>query len=414
MNMIENLKYFFGGSKILQDARHNPNQYEEGISRADKEMRKSTRLNTQLGVSYRVKNSGKVWIETTSKDYSSQGIRVVLAKPLRHGTAIEINISLPEVDHPIHMHGFVAWVTQTSHRHAKQEAFDCGIAFDEVQQNTNKEKLVYLIANKLSQLGLRVTRHLTAAPVQSVDDLKACYRTVYKGYVARGYCSPNESEMYYHYYSFLPESRTFALKDNEKLLGTISLIVDSPCGLPMDNLFGREIDHLRANGRKLAEVSLLALAHNDKKRKIFSLANFDKQIQLFRLFKIMYEYAHNVAGVTDLVIGVHPKHETLYKYLMFRTMGAPKKYSEAGGNLALPLHLDLISAKQNYNNCLKDFFTAEATPLDKLRCGIVPNGELMRQFLCEEQVLWPLMSSKVQGHFKQVYPECALDILKTH
>lgn len=412
--MIENLKYFFGGSKTLQSVRHNSSWHEEGISQADNEMRKSTRLTTCLDVSYRVKNSGKDWIETISRDYSSQGIRVVLIKPLQHGTAVELNISLPEVDHPIHMHGFVTWVTQTSHRHAKQEVLECGIAFDDVQQNTNKEKLVYLIANKLSQLGLRVTRHLTAAPVQSVDDLKACFGIVYKGYVARGYCLPNESEMYYHYYSFLPESRTFALKDNKKLLGTISLIVDSPCGLPMDNLFGREIDHLRANGRKLAEVSLLALAHNDKKKKIFSLANFDKQIQLFRLFKIMYEYAHNVAGVTDLVIGVHPKHETLYKYLMFRTMGSPKKYSEAGGNLALPLHLDLISAKQNYNHCLKDFFTAEATSLDKLRGGIVPNGELTRQFLCEEQALWPLMPLNVRGHFKQVYPECALDKLKSH
>lgn len=373
------------------------------------EMRQATRLSLSIPVSYRVKGALDKWHFTTSQDYSSSGIRLVLLSVVRPGMDIELNIKLPEVDHAIHMRGVVVWVAQTSHRHAQHRVVECGIVFDPIQKTSHRQKLVYLIANKLCRLGLKSTQHLIAAPVQTLVDLKACYSMVYQGYLARGYCSPHPSKMYYHYFSFLPESRTFMLKDQDTLLGTISVIVDSPCGLPMDNLFSREINRLRNPGRKLAEVSLLSMAHHDKGKKMFSLTNFDKQVQLFRLFKIVYEYARHIAGVTDLVIGVHPKHEALYKYLMFNTMGSSKSYKEACGNPALPLHLDIIQCEQHCSSYLQDYFMRERTAPEIIRSGVVMRDEIVRQFLFEEQVLWLNMPLKAREYFKQCYSESDLD-----
>ncbi len=412
MRFVSNIFQLLPGGKPMQSAQvleHHDPTVSVANSPRFLEMRQATRLTVSAVVSYRLKGSRAPWLSTISRDYSSSGIRMVLLSPVKPGTHIEMKIALPEVNHLIHMQGVVVWVAQTSHRYAQERVIECGVVFNKVQENTHKEKLIYLIANKLCHLGIKSTQHLTAAPVQTLEDLKACYRIVYEGYTARGYCAPNPSRMYYHYYSFLPESRTFVLKDKDEILGTISLIVDSPCGLPMDNLFSREINQIRAGSRKLAEVSLLAMAHHEKKKKLFSLTNFEKQAQLFRLFKIAYEYAFYAAGVTDFVIGVHPKHETLYKYLLFRNLGSPKSYPQARGNPALPLHLDLHAAKQNYTSCLRDFFIGRSSTEEILHNGFVPDAQVVRKFLCEEQLLWPKMPEKVKKYYKECFQQNSFD-----
>lgn len=404
---IGNLVQLFIGGRNIESAQvlgqHCKNEALKPASEDFVELRQATRLSLSIPVAYRVKGALPKWYFTTSQDYSSSGIRLILLSAVRPGTDIEMNIKLPEVDHAINMKGVVVWVAQTSHRHAQNRVIECGVVFDTLQKDAHRQKLVYLIANKLCHLGLKSTQHLTAAPVQTLLDLKECYSIVYQSYLARGYCSPSPSQMYYHYFSFLPESRTFVLKDKEKLLGTISIVVDSPCGLPMDNLFPREVHRLRAEGRKLAEVSLLSMAHHDKKEKIFSLTNFDKQLRLFRLFKIVYEYARHIAGVTDLVIGVHPKHATLYQYLMFNTLGSPKSYPEARGNPALPMHLDIVRGERECSNSLKDFFVSERPSLQTISGGLVMRKEIVRQFLCEDQMLWSSMPLEAREYFQQCY-----------
>ena len=63
----------------------------------------------------------------------------------------------------------------------------------------------------------------------------------YKSYLVRRYCSPNERQLYYSHFCLLPTSRTFVLKDKGKILGTITLIVDTPSGLPIDSIFAEEL-----------------------------------------------------------------------------------------------------------------------------------------------------------------------------
>ncbi len=405
MKILENIIHLFSFSRsygigvLEDDVESLRGGYSETLLQ---ERRSAPRVAVRVPVWYRIKSGWTKWLLGKSVDYSTTGIRLALPSGVKPGTEISLKIKLPDTDQPMDMKGVVIWVN-TDTVMTGQNTVECGIAFKDIRNVLHKEKLVYLIANKLCKIGLKFTKNLISSPAKSIDDLKECYSIVYRGYVARKYCLPNDTKMYYHYYSFLPQSRAFTLKENDKLIGTISVVVDSPCGLPMDTLFSRELDHLRSNGRKLAEVSLLAMAPGEKKRKLFSLTNFDKQVRLFRLFKIMYEYARQ-AGVTDLIIGVHPKHETLYKYLSFKAMGSAKSYPGARGNPALPLHLDLVDAEQNYSSCLKAFFLAEPATAEVLTSGLNMTTEIVHKFLCEDQDIWSTIPAKSQKYLKQCYP----------
>ncbi len=390
------------GVGVLED---NVESVRGGFSQGViEERRQSPRVEISVPVWYRIKSSWSKWLLGRSVDHSATGIRLALPPGVTPGTEINLRMKLPDAPVPIDLKGVVVWVEPASSLNSGRTTVECGVAFKTMRNVEHKEKLVYLIANKLCKIGLQLTKNLIAAPVQSLEDLKGCYRIIYDGYVDRRYCAPNESKMHYHYYSFLPKSRTFSLKENGNLIGTISVVVDSPCGLPMDSLFLRELDHLRGNGRILAEVSLLAVVADDKKKKLFSLTNFDKQARLFRLFKIMYEYARNVTGVTDLIIGVHPKHETLYKYLMFKAMGSAKSYPGARGNPALPLHLDLIAAEQNYSSCLKTFFFSDPLSIEAVNGGLKIDSKIVQQFLCEDPKVWSGIPAASQKYLKQCYP----------
>lgn len=380
----------------------------EFSSLKEEEKRLATRVSVDAEVWYRTGGGFSSWQLTKSKDYSSTGVRLVLLFPVAPGTAIDMKIKLAEMEQPLQMQGTIVWVAQTTHRHAHNRIIECGVAFKNVQQRSQKDKLVYLLADKFCHLGIQATRHLSALPAQNIGELKACYEIVYKGYLSRGYCLPSESKMFYHYFSFLPKSRTFTLKENGKIIGTISVVVDSPCGLPMDKLFSKEMNSLRRQGRKLAEVTLLAL-DSGKKKSLFSLANLEKQARLFRLFKIMYEYAHNEAGVTDLIIGVHPKHASLYKYLQFRPLASIKQYSGACGNLALPLHLQIAGLAEKYSTAMRSFFTSDATSIDTLRGGLVLDAKTVAHFLTENQLMWPQIPERSQEYFFECYPELLND-----
>jgi hypothetical protein len=57
---------------------------------------------------------------------------------------------------------------------------------------------------------------------------------------------------------------------------TVSLVFDSPAGLPCDEVHGAELAPLRAQGRRLAEVTRLAIdpAHAGDKTLLVQLFNY--------------------------------------------------------------------------------------------------------------------------------------------
>ena len=200
----------------------------------------------------------------------------------------------------------------------------------------------FYIADKLCELALRHEEKDagTVRIARTLDELKAAYRIIYQEYVLRGFCPPDESQMHYSLYCFLPGSRTFILKKNERIIGTLNLIADSHYGLPAESAFAHEIESLKASACRMAEISLFGVDRALFLGKDRHLANFRKLAVALALFKKMFAYARSVA-ITDFVIAVHPKNESLYRSFGFQKIGAERPYRPACGNPAIAMHLNI-------------------------------------------------------------------------
>jgi hypothetical protein len=268
-----------------------------------------------------------------------------------------------------------------------------------------KSQLIDKVADKFCNIAMKQTSNLTVRTANEFDELMKAYRLVYKEYQARGYCKENSSQIHYTHYCMLPDARTFVLEDEEKLLGTVSIVIDSPCGLPMEKLFSKEVRNLRKPGRRLAEVTLLSLDSDIFSRSRYSLTDFKKFTALFRLFKIMINYAV-YAGVTDVLITVHPKHKKLYSYLQFNSIGTVQSYAQACGNPGLPMQLDLENAEQNLprDYGVGMYFFKEKLPIETFKYSYKWNDQVVKNLLIDKSQIWTEIPRKSKLHLKHYYP----------
>ena len=114
-----------------------------------------------------------------------------------------------------------------------------------------------------------------------------------------------------------------------KVVGTMSLCLDSAAKLPADDNFSDMLAPLRAAGRRLCEPSRLAIDKGVTKRVFAALIH------------ISYIYAHNLHGYSDYVIEVNPRHVQFYKRMLgFTDFGAARDCPRVGAPavlLRLPL-----------------------------------------------------------------------------
>jgi len=97
----------------------------------------------------------------------------------------------------------------------------------------------------------------------STDTLEQAFRLVHDQYVARGYMRPEPSSWRLSVHHALPTTKVFVARDQHRVVGTMTLVPDSPLGLPLDELYGSEVTALRNEGRYVTEVSGLAIAHRN-------------------------------------------------------------------------------------------------------------------------------------------------------
>ncbi len=130
-----------------------------------------------------------------------------------------------------------------------------------------------------------------------------------------------------------PETLTLLAQDEAgNDAGTLSLNFDSSLGLPADVTYGAELDALRAGGRKLVEVTRLAIREEHKHSKVL----------LTRLINFIFIYARRVKGFNDFVIEVTPRHATYYRRLLqFEQIGAERACPRVQNTVGVLLRLDL-------------------------------------------------------------------------
>jgi hypothetical protein len=180
---------------------------------------------------------------------------------------------------------------------------------------------------------------ITVRLAETIDEYVEAARLVYDGYHARGILDAHEARVRITPFLALPSTLIFVALQEGRIVGTISVVVDGPAGLPMETIYGKEVAALRAQGRRIAEVGALCVTPG--------LRGFGVP---FLLNKAMGLSARDVARVDDLVIAVHPRAHDLYRALLgFETMGPIREYpSLKKSALAVGLRLPLREAQESY------------------------------------------------------------------
>jgi len=160
-------------------------------------------------------------------------------------------------------------------------------------------------------------------------------------------------------------SQVFIARYEGHPLATVSLIEDSPLGLPLDELYKEEIDTLRKRGLRLAEVSQLAI-DTPEIVQLFSEKIAKKNILLLPLFQIILQSAIH-QKIDALCIAINPKHDFFYTTLGFETIGDLKYYASFNNAPAFAkvLMLDTLKTKKEKTTFLSRMIST-TTPLDPL------------------------------------------------
>jgi hypothetical protein len=199
-----------------------------------------------------------------------------------------------------------------------------------------------------------------------IESRMKAYGLVYRLYLEKEYAQPHPSKMWLSIFDALPETVTLLVERHEATdyrlqttgttavacdgpslssdlqpvagslkptpVGALTVVFDSPMGLPADELYRPELDVLRVSGRRLAEIVSLGVAEE---------AGAGPQI-LVKLFNFVYLLSKKVRGATDFMITVNPRHVRFYeKTLLFSAAGPEREYDKVGGAPALLLRLDL-------------------------------------------------------------------------
>jgi len=196
------------------------------------------------------------------------------------------------------------------------------------------------------------------------EELEAAYRLVHDVYVQEGYADTHASGLRVNLRYALPTTTTFVGIAEGKVVITMTLVGDSPLGLPMDAIFSRELYRFRREGRFIAEVSALA-----------SDPDYRKGTQALALFsnKIMWLYAIRSLKVDDLVIAINPKHRWVYQTLiLFEPVSSGvKSYHYVKDAPAIAMRLDLRTVMTRLERAyrglppgvnLYDFFVNQDSP----------------------------------------------------
>lgn len=128
---------------------------------------------------------------------------------------------------------------------------------------------------------------------------------VHDAYVGRGWLRPQQ-DPWRPYPIDAPTSTVLLLWRDEEPVGTVSVVLDSPAGMPIVRTFPDHVGKLRRSGRRLAELTALALAPEHRRSGIGVCLAIEA-----------WRYSRMQLGVTDL-LSVVDTHIADYYMALFK------------------------------------------------------------------------------------------------
>jgi len=185
-------------------------------------------------------------------------------------------------------------------------------------------------------------------------ELAAAFELVYRSYLGRRFIEPHPGGVVYRKSFGLPTSRTLiATSQDNTTLGTLSIVGDNPLGLELEGTYPAEVESLRRDGRRLAEITCLAIqpSHGIRPIAVF-----------FELTRLMIHYAY-WRKLDDLLMAVHPRHYRFYwRHFRVWPFGPCRACTSVRGNPSIACRIDLHTLKQNVVPAVRRRYFDESFP----------------------------------------------------
>jgi hypothetical protein len=236
---------------------------------------------------------------------------------------------------------------------------------------------------------------------ETTDELEQSYRLLHDNYVEQGYMFPHPSGLRVTIFNALPTTRTFVAVKAESVVSCLTLIPDSPLGLPMDEIYRDELEGLRRSGRRIAEVSGLATDRSVCEAGCTILLN---------LVKCLYAQAL-ASGIDDICIAVNPCHKRFYETgLGFCVLGDLKTYSSVNYAPAYALRLEARAFVSNartgnsrlYRSLSRDL--EEFSKVVRLENDPTMSETMLNHFFCRKTDILSRANHEVVDFVRRQYP----------
>jgi len=162
-------------------------------------------------------------------------------------------------------------------------------------------------------------------------ELERAYELVHQVFVEKGYIHPEMKGIRIRPFEALPEMATFVAQTEGEVVGVMSIVPDSPdFGLPSDHAFAAELDAFRLRGRRVCEISNLAVDPAYWRSNVFP--------ELTRAC-----FAHALAwGCDDMFIAISPGHAQFFEdVLQFSHAGDARNYAAGKDDIVEGKCMDL-------------------------------------------------------------------------
>lgn len=179
------------------------------------------------------------------------------------------------------------------------------------------------------------------------DDYLRCFRLVHDRYVETGLIAANVFGLRVVPMHLLPTTDVFVAYRGDKLVGTLTLILDGALGVPLEGVYPEVIASARAAGRRFGEVASLAFGGGSSR----------EFLRIFvALTRTMAQSARR-RGIEELYMMVNPRHVSFYeRKLAFTRVGDERPCPSVKQAPAIACRLNFADSRTTHPESYRDYF----------------------------------------------------------
>ncbi|MCU0553921.1 MAG: hypothetical protein MUF17_04025, partial [Syntrophales bacterium] len=170
------------------------------------------------------------------------------------------------------------------------------------------------------------------------------FRLVHDVYLKEGYelRYGRESGLWCTIHHLHPGTMMFLAEREGRGAGSVTVMPDSPLGLPTDRIFPEPLTALRKAGRRMSEISSLVVTEEPR--------GIPPELAM-HLYRLAHLAGVHVLGSTDLIASVMAHHGDFYsRFLLFDEVSPEPRLSPKTGQRVTYARLDLETMKERYRD----------------------------------------------------------------